>query len=177
MFSFQRLPGLPAYGEPALSFPNPNSFREGVVFEFNTSTGETWVGNFATGYRSQSDATGVYPHLGETAVFVVAEGCAYKINVLSKTLIEEVSDFLVWIGYHAATEAMVIVNDVEVIAYTKNDTLWKSERISWDGIESVSIQGDHLKGKAFNPFDETWRPFSINLHTGRAQGGSYDGTD
>jgi len=173
LFSFKRLSGLPAYGDMAVSFPKPGNFREGIVFEFTTSNGKTWTGNFDPGYRAWAMATGVYPELGETAVFVLADGNAYKINVLSQTLVEMLPGPIAWMGYHKPLEAMIVADDIEVSAHTKNGILWKSGRISWDGIEYVSIEGNKLIGEAFDPRDDKLYPFSVDLLTGKVEGGSW----
>ncbi|MCZ7485771.1 hypothetical protein O8B38_08115 [Agrobacterium rhizogenes] len=173
MVTFKRLCGLPAYDEMAISFPKPGSFREGVVFEFTMSGGNSWVGNFDPGYRTSSVATGVYPELGAGAVFVLADGRAYKINAVTKELIEEISRYVVWIGYFAPLEIMVVCDDLEVVAYTRAGVFWRSERVSWDGIEYVSIRNDRLFGQAYDPMDDRWLPFEIDLATGLITGGSY----
>jgi hypothetical protein len=173
LFSFKRLSGLPAYGDLAVSFPKPGSFREGIVFEFTTSNGKTWTGNFDPGYRTWAMATGIYPQLGETALFILADGQAYKINALSKTLIEMLPRPVTWMGYYSPLDVMIIADDLEIFAHTKDGILWKSERISWDGIEYVSIKDDRLIGEAFDPRDDNWHPFSVDLLTGKAEGRSW----
>jgi hypothetical protein len=88
MVEFSILPGLPPYGPPALSFPRPNAFREGLVVEFLTADGERWVGNFASPFRGR---TVVHIELGERAVFVVASGSGYIIDVAARQLVGELA--------------------------------------------------------------------------------------
>ena len=37
----------------------------------------------------------------------------------------------------------------------------------------VSLDGGQLHGSAFNPLDDTWSPFDVDIDTGEVTGGSY----
>jgi len=50
---------------------------------------------------------------------------------------------------------------------------WKSKRISWDGFQSLAIEGHYLKGESWTPIDQKWVPFRLNLLTGEHEGGAY----
>jgi hypothetical protein len=49
--AFDILPGLPAYGPMALSFPENGRglFRQGLVVQFSPFSREAWIGNFQRG--------------------------------------------------------------------------------------------------------------------------------
>ena len=51
--------------------------------------------------------------------------------------------------------------------------LRRTRRISWDGIWNLRVEQDRLKGQAWNPFDDSESPFSVDLKTGDVEGGSY----
>jgi hypothetical protein len=50
--------------------------------------------------------------------------------------------------------------------------LWHTRRISFDGFDQVQLDGDRLTGLAWAPIDD-WRPFSVDIRSGRSHGGAY----
>jgi hypothetical protein len=50
---------------------------------------------------------------------------------------------------------------------------WHTRRLSWDGFDQLSITQSALMGLAWSPLDEQWRPFNVDVHSGRSSGGSY----
>ena len=50
---------------------------------------------------------------------------------------------------------------------------WQTRRLSWDGLRNLALDGDDLIGEAYDPTDQSWHAFSVDLSTGEAQGGSY----
>ena len=60
------------------------------------------------------------------------------------------------------------------IAYGPMGILWRSDRVSWDGVRSVTIRGGELIGEAWAPMGEAWKPFALNVDSGVLRGGSYN---
>jgi len=58
-----------------------------------------------------------------------------------------------------------------------NGLMWHTRRLSWDGFDQLHIVGDELRGLAWSPIDDTWRPFRVELRTGKSTGGSYFDSD
>lgn len=50
--------------------------------------------------------------------------------------------------------------------------IWKSRRISWDGMCDLDVNGLALIGKAWSP-DGRWCEFQLDLTDGSVEGGSY----
>jgi hypothetical protein len=71
--TFEIIPGSPAYGEPALSFPRSDrgSNPEGFVVEFTASNGHSWVGYFilGEGWRAPDDTWQQFIVALETGIF------------------------------------------------------------------------------------------------------------
>lgn len=51
--------------------------------------------------------------------------------------------------------------------------LWHTRRLSWDGFAELRIVGEELMGLAWSAIDDEWRPFHVDLRTGRSSGGIY----
>jgi hypothetical protein len=172
MAGFQIEEGLPVYGPRAVSFPNPDAFSEGLVITFTASTGERWTGNFASGWGSL-DA--VRDELGPRSTIVVASGNAYLVDVDSKTAsgITSPADY---IEYAAGQKVIVIGNGLWFDAIGPTGVVWRSRRISWDGMRSLRRDGEEISGEAYSPMGPPdWIPFKVNLASGDVEGGSYNG--
>lgn len=75
--------------------------------------------------------------------------------------------------YDVPNRNMVVFgNGLWFNAVSEQGLLWRSERISWDGIKDVRIDGSMLIGKAFY-IGGGWVPFQLNLEDGTFEGGSY----
>ena len=165
------LPGLPAYGDPAISFPKPNAFREGLVVEFDNGDHE-WVGNFASGWRP--DISSLHTELGAQAVVVVASGQGYVVNAVQRTLLQEFGDVAdIW--FESEISAMIVSNDLWFHAFNAQRTIWTTRRISWDGMRNVERHGLILHGESYSPIDDNWDGFEVDLRNGEVTGGSYTG--
>lgn len=171
MLEARILRGLPPYGEPAISFPEANAFREGTVVEFR-SNDVSWVGNFAPGWHQE---TSVYLDLGERAVVVIAAGAGYVVDALQRTLVRAIQMDVVRIWFEPDLRAMVISNDLWFAAFNERDVLWRSVRISWDEMRDVQCANGQVTGEAYSPISDTWKRFQLDLSSGVASGGSYNG--
>lgn len=173
MLDARILPGLPPYGELAISFPVANAFREGMVVEFR-SEDVSWVGNFAPRWHPE---TSVHLDLGERAVVVIAGGAGYVVDALQRTLVRAIQMDVVRIWFEPNLGAMVVSNDLWFAAFNDRHVLWRCPRLSWDGMRDVECAEGQVTGEAYSPLDDTWRRFQLDLSTGVASGGSYNGPE
>jgi hypothetical protein len=165
------LPGLPAYGPPALSFPKPNAFREGLIVEFINAKGEAWVANFAK--FSPDGLSAVYSEFGPRAVCVVAGGAGYIVDSDERKLTREIGGPIDQCWYQPELHAMVFSNGLRFESFDGHRTLWQSPRVSWDGIRNIDCSGMIVVGEAYDPFSDSWLPLQLNLNNGKIEGGSY----
>jgi hypothetical protein len=175
MFAVRSLSGLPPYGPPALSFPNQDAFSEGFVVEFSPDSGDTWVGNF--GKFWEGGKSSVHTELGARAVVVIAGGSGYVIDAEEQRLVRELGFDIQHIWFESELRAMVVSNGLWFDAFNADRMLWRSRRLSWDGIRNVMRSGLLATGEAFDPMADRWLPFRLNLSNGEVRGGSYNGPD
>ena len=175
MFAARPLPGLPPYGPPAHSFPRPDAFREGFVVEFEASGGEVWVGNFARFW--EGGETSVHTDLGPRAVVVVAGGSGYLVDAEERRLVRDIGFGINHIWFDDELGAMIVSNGLWFEAFDAEKVVWRSRRLSWDGIRNLARSGRALTGEAFDPMTDRWVPFRLDLITGSVEGGSYNGPD
>jgi hypothetical protein len=164
------LDGLPPYGPPAEPFSTTGQglHREGLVVEFTTSDARSWVGNFQRGMTNLDVV--VSSPTGATAI-VVAGGQAYVVDPESRTCvrtfggqIEHVFEF---------EDRAVFSNGLWLEATDCERLLWRTRRLSWDGMMNVRVDGEKIVGDAYDPMNDTWMPFSVDLTNGEVVGGSY----
>jgi hypothetical protein len=164
------LDALPVYGPVATPFPEEwgRLGSQGTVVEFDTD-GDRWVGNFGPGI---ADLDFVASHPTREGAIVVAAGALYEVDVTSRTAAEsslfdirsaiDVNDPPGWVFDHYT----------ELARFGPDGIIWRSERLSWEGLRDITIEEGRVNGLAWD-LDDTWKPFSVDLVTGAAEGGSY----
>jgi hypothetical protein len=171
--TFRRLPGLPPYGAAATTFPPQwgGGAREGLVVEFATSDGNVWVGNFQPGIGGVDE---VLSHPNGRDALVVSNGSLWIVNPVTRSADELASAvFNIWRvtdpdGYLLNNQGLGFVR------LSPEGVLWKSRRISWDGFSDLRFEGEHLTGQAWAYYiEDGWLPFTLDLRTGKVEGGSY----
>lgn len=169
------LDGLPPYGPMAEPFSatGQGTHREGLVVRFFPPTG-SWVGNFQRGVSAFDE---VFAHPDGRHVVVVAGGTAYVLDVAGHNVVAH---------FGAQIEQMLLVpergfvllgNGLWFEALGPTGTVWRSRRVSWDGMRNVSLAGTIVHGEAYAPEgrDGMWYPFEVDVMTGSVSGGSYNG--
>jgi hypothetical protein len=167
---YRILDGLPSYGPMAVSFPSDwgKLGREGLVVEFAQTSGERWVGNFRRGLGGLNTAM---PHPDEIRVIVFAGGDAWSVDPNLQAAVRFAP---------AVDECWPVPNGIVLsrqgLAFLRvgpSGIAWHTRRLSFDGFKDVSIKGDQLSALAWSPIEDCWIPCSVNLVTGRSEGGSY----
>jgi hypothetical protein len=170
---FRIEPGLPPYGPPAVSFPRADAFREGLVVSFRTTSGERWTGNFARGFGKLNS---VSDELGPKAAVVVSNGAAYLVDVDAKCA-TEITEPVEYIEYVPSQRMIVVGNGLWFSALGASaNVVWRTRRISWDGMRCIRRTGEAIFGEAFTPMGPPdWLPFEVDLQSGHVEGGSFNG--
>ncbi len=160
-----------------MATPFPAEFgclgREGTVVEFTAEEG-TWVGNFQPGPGGLEFA-GYHPNGSD--VVVIAAGDLWIVHPHERTAVRNLP----------ALEAIFEVRDpagwifsrqgIALARLGPTGILWHTRRLSWDGFDQLQVGQDELTGRAWSPIDDQWVPFRIDIHTGKATGGSYSSRD
>jgi hypothetical protein len=174
--TFRKLPGLPAYGPQALTFPNQWGMgaREGLVVEFTSDKGEIWVGNFQPGITGADE---VLSHPNRRDVIVISNGALWIIDPTTRVATKVASAMVEY--WRVSDPDGYVFNDqgLAFIRISAKGIMWDSRRISWDGFSELRIEGDRLSGLAWTPIDDAWLPFTLDLRTGLVEGGSYNGPE
>ncbi len=146
-------------------------YHQGFVVRFFREDGTDWVANFKTGWTKYSN---VFEIPETNKIVVIANGQGY---IMTPDQQKPLKTF----GY-AITEVITTndkrfvaadITDLEII--NRDATIWRSERISWDGIKDLVVNDNIVSGFSFDPMHDSdeWVNFSFNLDTKEIIGGSY----
>ena len=175
MPDFEILPGLPPYGPGAIPFSptGQGSHSEGLVVRFIADDGSSWTGNFQP---SWTNCELVSRHPNGTNYIVIAGGQGYRVNPDTPTDWEHFGGQIEQAIEIADLNAILIGNGLWFELIGPNGNLWKSRRISWDGMAELRIDNLELFGRSWSP-ENRWYDFSLNLVDGAVTGGSYNGPE
>lgn len=171
--AFRPLRGLPPYCELPLRFSahGGGTHSEGFVVEFQTGADRKWVGNFVHGLN-KFDWIGSHPNGRETVV--VAGGQGYLIEPNLRTVLSTFGGAIEGVLHYTPLQALIF-NHQELLfeALGPKGTLWKTRRISWDGMGDIRMSGSTLSGETWDAMHNTWRQFHVDLETGVVIGGAF----
>ena len=164
---FKILKGLPAYGPmyvPVTQVEKPyiSPYSEGLVIRFFKSDRTSWIANFNLGLTSYS---AVFEFPSTDLTVVIAGGSGYVMN---RNQTRPIVTFRTAIKTAILTEQEVVaVDDTHLITVNSMGNIWTSDRISWDGIADLRLEGHTVFGLAHNPMHEgdDWVDFSLDLTT------------
>lgn len=168
---FKILTGLPGYGELPEQFSTDGmgTYREGFVVEFLPSKNHaSWVGNFQRGANSFDK---VLEHPDGSFIIVVAGGECYIVDVENRKLKDNFGVMFETVICVPEKNIIIFGTCVDFEAIGVSGRIWRSRRISWDGIRNLKFECDTLTGEAWS-FEDIWIPFSLDINTGEHTGGA-----
>ncbi len=160
--------GIPPAGEP-LWFPaTGRRSADGLVIRVAPEVGPAWTGVFGGGGGSMSGVLGT-PRAGSLLVVSRGDGCMVPAD--DPRAFERVP--LPVVEVHAAHGhgLLLLVSWTGVLAYGEDGLRWTSKRIADDGVSITGIAGGRAEGRAWSSPRQEWAPFSLDLATGRHEGG------
>jgi hypothetical protein len=160
---------IPPYGATPQAFGWTDP-REGFVVEFIPENKPTWVGNFKPGIGGIND---VVEHLNGKYLIVIAKGDGYIVDPETRDLVLTFSWGIDYYVLVPELNEIVFGNLCYFLAIGTAGLLWTTRDIAWgDGIRAITRTKTSLSGESYNPMDDSWIPFSIDLADGSAKGGS-----
>ena len=170
---YEILESLPAYGPMYIPITeNGESFSsEGFVVRLFKSDGTNWVANFKEGWTGLN---AVYEFDKQANILVIAGGTCYIMNPEKQNPIKTFG-----VGYQTVIKApknrLILQDSTDLTIIEANGETWHTERISWDGIKELNIEGEFVNGLSFNPMSDKdeWIEFVVDLEKRNVKGGSF----
>lgn len=170
---YEVLDGLPTYGPMYVPVSEDGEpfFSEGFVVRFYKSNLSEWVANFKPGC---TDFNLIVDYPDTNRIVLIGKGQGYIMTLGQEQPIDTFGGNIRE-AIQTPDNKIILVDDIYVRLLDNNGTVWKSERISWDGIKDLKLEDNILTGLSYDPMDSTneWIPFSIDLTTKELKGGSY----
>ena len=170
---YEILESLPTYGPMYIPVTEAGEdyFSEGFVVRFFRTDGTDWVANFKQGWTALN---AVYQFNNQENLLVIAGGTCYIMNPDSHKPIKTFG-----VGYQTVIKGpgnrIILQDSTDLTVIEATGAIWHTERISWDGIKGLSIEGLLVKGLSSNPLSdkEEWIEFIVDLEKRNVKGGSY----
>jgi hypothetical protein len=148
--------------------------RGAFLLMIHPPAGGTFLATCALGFTDPSVPTGLFSCPNPDELCAVAGGYAYIVDTLQpdrsthiplKPVVEVIPipshHLLVFAGFHS------------LFAWGANGEAWQTSRLSWEGIRITGVEGDTLQGTGWNLLTDKEVPFSVNLSTGKHEGGAF----
>ncbi|WP_256014222.1 hypothetical protein [Desertivirga xinjiangensis] len=173
---YEILNSLPAYGPMYIPVSESGEpyYSEGYPVRLYKSDGTDWVANFKPGW---SELAEVFELNDTSNLLVVAYGQCYIMDP------EENKPISAFGGAYAAAfitqdRRVVLQDETGLTVVDSSGQYWHSERISWDGLKVLKVEGNLVTGIAFDPmFDsDEWVDFTYDIDSNILIGGSYGKT-
>ncbi len=170
---YEILESLPSYGPMYIPISENNEafYSEGYVVRFYTSEDTTWVGNFEPGLTRLN---AVYEFEHDPYILVIAGGTCYLMN---PDLEKPISIF--GTQYETVIKSLngrlILQDSTDLTVFEADGEYWHTERISWDGIVDLKLEGHLVSGLSFDPMNEyeEWVEFVVDLEKRNVKGGSW----
>ncbi len=147
-------------------------YSEGYVVKFKKSDGEEWIANFRPGW---TDYDNVFDFPENNLIVVLAGGQGYIMDPD-----EEKPKMTFGLTITAVIQnddgSLICSDNVHILVLDKSSSeLWKSNRISWDGIKNLKLLKNKLHGQSYDPTNskQPWSNFTLDLETKEINGGSF----
>jgi hypothetical protein len=173
---------LPPLIAPARQFIYPQQIpgeedalaRGALQLMVRPASGGMFLATCALGFTDPAMPTGVFACPNAVEICAVAGGYAYVIDTAQpehsthitlkpvvevRTLVAQ--GLLLFVGFHS------------MMAWGRKGLAWESAQLSWEGVRITSIDGNMLYGMGWNLLTDREVAFSVDLLTGKHQGGGF----
>ncbi|HTC75785.1 MAG TPA: hypothetical protein VK684_09430 [Edaphobacter sp.] len=138
------------------------------------ASGGTFLAICALGFTDPAMPTGVFACPNPVQMCAVAGGYAYVIDTAQPERSTHIAlKPVVGVRPLVAQGLLLFAGFHSMLAWGRDGLVWESARLSWEGVRIVSIDGDVLHGMGWNLLTDREVAFSIDLLTGKHQGGGF----
>ena len=162
----------PGVKRPVRIPPAPEDV-ESVLVRIKPEGGESWVGAFAKGFVANDLVSGVYAWPDGRSIGVVSAGYGYVVRADdAKSWVRLQPMPITDVRVLPEHGAIVLTDFTHMFAYNAEKSLWKTERLSWDGVSVTQVATNHIFGLAWDAMQDKEVDFVIDVRTGEHTGGA-----
>lgn len=173
IYEFEHLNELDSVHTRRLFFPGGTSAggSDGINVHVIPHNGVDWVGTFASGRLGSNASTGVWTTPNPTKLCIISQGQGYIVDALSPGACEPLPIFPIFAVRSSAKHRLLIfASYTELLAYGVMGVIWRTKRLSWDGLKLTSMTEDQLCGHFWDIRSESEQSFTVDLATGNDNG-------
>lgn len=146
---------------------------ESILLRVKPEDGEPWVGAFAKGFVTSDLVSGVYAWPDGKSVGVISAGYGYVVRANDpKNWVRLQPMPIIDVRVVPEHGAIVLTDFTNMYAYNAEKNLWKSERLSWDGVTVTQVATNHIFGLAWDAMENKEVEFAVDIRTGEHTGGA-----
>jgi hypothetical protein len=141
-----------------------------VVLEVTPEGGEQWIGEF---WGGEEGLDGMFATPNADALCDVVKGQGYSVPVREPTAFDVVRSIPIKRVLAVQNPAaLLFVSYTRLSAYGPQGFMWMTEDLSWDGLEILDIAAGTIRGTGWDSPAGRNVSFSVDIATGKAEGGS-----
>jgi hypothetical protein len=145
-------------------------------------TGQPFLATCALGFRDPAAPTGIWSCPDPDWICAVSGGYAYLVDTTnperftmlryrpvlevlhySSDILDRTSD-----QQHSLSDKLLLfVGHHSILAWGRDGEAWESDRLSWEGLTNLRIEGQILSGEGWDMRTDKNLPFALDLNTGR----------
>lgn len=147
--------------------------RDGLLLGVTPRQGAPWSGTFAFGHYPPTTKTGIYSCPDPQMLCVVAKGEAYFVKTDEPEKWGRVESTPIFDVRPILSKGLLIFSDFTTIsAYGVKGRHWRTDRLSWDGIEITNLTAEYILGLAWDSPKQRHVEFCVEVQSGKHHGGS-----
>ncbi len=148
--------------------------RDGILLEVIPTGAAPWIGIFARRRIHSEDCSGVYSCPDRRTFCVVSDGRCYIVQADDPAVWEEIPcQPIVQVVLSTEAGLILFVDYTHLVAHGAHGLAWETKRLSWDGLEILTVTRELIQGVAWDPVEDRELEFLVDPRTGRHEGGSY----
>ena len=141
--------------------------RDGLLLSIRPAAGDPWLGVFAPRESSPNGASGAVALPDRRTLAVLSNGTVYRVAADDPLRWEELA-----VGGVRepviAEDLVLLVDHTTVLAYGRDGLAWHSERLVWDDLQALRVDGDVLQLEGFDAAQNETVEFSLDLRSGNS---------
>jgi hypothetical protein len=137
------------------------------------SAGGVFLAMCAQGFTDPNMPTGVFACPNPDEICAVAGGYAYIIDTLHPKRSTHIAfKPVVEVRVLAEARLLLFVGFHSIVAWGEQGLAWETQRLSWEGVRITNVDTATLHGMGWDLMSDKEAAFTVDLTTGRHQGGA-----
>jgi len=159
--------------EMPVRIPDAGEPVESLLVKITPPDAPSWVGSFARGFETDQLVTGVFGWPDGISIGVVSAGYGYVVRASDPKGWARLQPMPITDVRVMPEHKLIIVADfTHIFAYGSEKSMWKSERLSWDGITITKVATNHVFGLVWDASEDKEVEFVLDVRTGEHTGGA-----